>query len=205
MAYKHRVYRPDGTFWISEFRDDTARTVTTYDEAGAVTSTRPYTTSENAQADEAIALAARVDDHETRIARIEAHLWPAPPDPTTPTGVETFDELGGIWPAGGLLLEAGVVYRNVSGVPLTQPPSGFPGDPAQWDHLFVVALAPDPDPTHPDGYVGPWSAQASYAVGDVVDRDGRYYRCLVAHGAERQGTWEPGPATPTIWTDLGPV
>lgn len=54
-GYQHRVYREDGTFWISEFRDDTARTVTTYDESGAVTSSRPYTAAENAQADETAA------------------------------------------------------------------------------------------------------------------------------------------------------
>ena len=24
-----------------------------------------------------------------------------------------------------------------------------------------------------------------------------------AHGPERQGTWAPGPATPTVWRDIG--
>jgi hypothetical protein len=71
--------------------------------------------------------------------------------------------------------------------------------------MFVEVVTPDPEPTHPDGYVGPWDAQTSYAVGNVVDRNGRYWRCLIAHGAERQGTWGPSSATPTIWTDLGPV
>lgn len=52
MSYQHRVYRPDATFWVSEFRDDAARTVTTYNATGAVTSTRPYTAAENADADE---------------------------------------------------------------------------------------------------------------------------------------------------------
>ena len=66
--------------------DDTARTVTTYDETGAVTSTRPYTADENAAADAAITDAARLDDHAARIERIEAHLWPAAPDePPPPT------------------------------------------------------------------------------------------------------------------------
>ena len=38
--------------------DDASRTVTTYDETGAVTSSRPYTADENATADSAIAEAA---------------------------------------------------------------------------------------------------------------------------------------------------
>ena len=41
----------------------------------------------------------------------------------------------------------------------------------------------------------PWSASASYAVGDLVSRGGIVYRCLIAHGAE--GTWGP-PAT-GVW------
>lgn len=51
MSYKHRVYRPDGSFWVSEWRDDATRTVTTYDETGTVLDTRPYTAEENAEAD----------------------------------------------------------------------------------------------------------------------------------------------------------
>ena len=58
MSYQHRIYRPDGTYWVTEVRDDTTRTVTTYDETGAVTSTRPYTDDENAAADAAVAEAA---------------------------------------------------------------------------------------------------------------------------------------------------
>lgn len=153
---------------------------------------------------------AKMDDLEARVARIEAHLWPAPDAPTDPTDptVPTWGDLGGVWPNEGLLLEGGVVYRNISGVPLTDPPSEFPGAPARWKHLFVVVVGgtdpTDPtDPTRPDGYVGPWSADDTYAVGDVVDRGGRYYRCKVAHGPEYQGTW--GPPQVSVWDDLGEV
>jgi YD repeat-containing protein len=38
---------------IRERRDDTTRTVTTYDEQGNITSERPYTAEENAAADQA--------------------------------------------------------------------------------------------------------------------------------------------------------
>ena len=143
---------------------------------------------------------ARLDDHGQRLARIEAHLWPAPPDPTTPTDAPEWTE-GFVWPIGGLLREGEVVYRNVSGVPLTERPSMFPGSISQWGHLFVVVLAPttpvpDPDPQYPQ-WRGEWSATADYLVGDHVTRGGVVYRCLVAHGAAYAGTW--GPPTTGVW------
>lgn len=67
---------------------------------------------------------ARLDNLAARVARIEAHLWPAPPDDPT---VDDWDGFGGIWPNEGLLREDGIIWRNVSGAPLTTPPSGFPG------------------------------------------------------------------------------
>lgn len=77
-------------------------------------------------------------------------------------------------------------------------------DPGQWAHLFVPAgPQPDPDPQTPEGYVGPWTAQTTYEVGDVVDRAGRYYRCKVAHGPEYEGTW--GPPQESVWDDIGPA
>jgi hypothetical protein len=50
MSYRHRVYREDSSYWVSEFHDDATRTVTFYDEQGAVTGSRPYTTEEIATA-----------------------------------------------------------------------------------------------------------------------------------------------------------
>lgn len=153
-----------------------------------------------------VVAAATLTDLAARVARIEAHLWPAPPDPTTPDD-PTVTDWEGIWPDGGLLRDGGIVWRNVSGVPLTTPPSGFPGEASQWGHLFVVALAPepepDPDPTLPAGYVGDWSASARYEIGDVVSHNGRYWRCLVGHTTH--AGWEPSAATYAVWTDLGPA
>lgn len=194
---------------LTEQGDDTTRTVTTYDPQGNVTSTRPYSDDENAAADAALALAARVDDHDARLARIEAHLWPADPDPEPgePVDAPTWDELDppNWWPANGLLREGETVWRNVSGTVLTTPPSlmpGMPGNAATWSHLFTVALAPDPEPpvTYPA-----WSAQATYEVGDRVTDQGRIWECKVAHGPEYQGTWRPSPGIPQVWADLGPA
>ena len=183
--------------------DDTA--TTTHDRAvelvdGVPTVTwtaRPWTATEQANWAEQNA---RLNDLVARVARIEAHLWPAPPDPTT-SDDPTVDEFDGIWPAGGLIREGGTIWRNVSGVPLTTPPSGFPGAASQWGHLFVAVLAPEP----PAPTVTPWSATTTYTVGDRCAKDGRVWECLVAHGPERQGTWAPGPATPTVWRDIGPA
>ena len=153
---------------------------------------------------------ARLDDLGARVARIEAKLWPADPDPEpdAPIDAPTWSDYGGIWPNGQLLSDGGTVWRNVSGVPLTSPPSGFPGTSSQWGDLFVEVTgetAPvDPDPTRPDNYVGDWSAQATYKVGDVVSHSGEYWRCEIAHGTEYQGTWAPGLAH-NVWTSIGTV
>ena len=178
--------------------NDATRTVTTYNKTGAITSTRPYTADENAAADNAVADTATLTDLAARVARIEQHLWPAPADPTTPDD-PTITDWTGVWPDGGLLRDGGTVWRNVSGVPLATPPSGFPGEASQWGHLFVAVLAPEPEPPVPT--IAGWSASARYEVGDRCTRGGRLYECLVAHGAEYAGTW--GPPQASVWTDLG--
>ena len=159
---------------------------------------RPWTAAELASRAEQDA---RLDNLAERVARIEAHLWPAPPDPTGPDD-PTVTDWQGVWPDGGLLRDGGTVWRNISGVPLTTPPSGFPGTPSQWGHLFVVALAPDPEP-EPVPTVAAWSATARYEVGSRCTRGGRLYECKVAHGAAYAGTW--GPPAAGVWKDLGPA
>lgn len=181
----------DSTGTLIERGDDDTRAV--YDGTGS--KVRDYTQAENDAADEAIAADARMDDLEARVARIEAHLWPADTDPQ-PETAPTWADLGGVWPAGGLLLDGGVIYRNTSGVPLTTAPSSFPGTPSQWGHLFVVAsesVDPDPDPTTPE-----WSPDGvSYEVGDLVTFEGTEYRALQAHTS--QPGWTPA-AAPSLWT-----
>ena len=60
-------------------------------------------------------------------------------------------------------------------------------------------LWPPAAPDAPASDAAPWDPDATYAVDDLVADLGVTYRCLVAHGPERLGTWRPGPATPTIW------
>ena len=83
----------------------------------------------------------------------------------------------------------GTTYRNVSGawLPITASPATYPLG-------YVEEGVPQA--------AKPWGPAATYAKGDRVTRDGKVYECLIAHGPERQGTWGPGPATPTIWRPL---
>ena len=155
---------------------------------------RAWTAEETA---DRIARAAQLDDIRERIARIEATLWPPQPDTTPSADVPTMSGYGGIWPAWSLLSEGGKIWRNVAGVPLTTPPSGFSGLASAWAHLFVLVPPVTTTTTTPAPGIPVWSATAEYKVGDKVTRDGITYRCLVAHGAAYQGTW--GPPNGSVW------
>ena len=77
---------------LRERRDDTTRTVTTYDESGQVTGARPYTTAENAAADAAAAqtaLAATAAQLTTDAAADEAKIAQAIADLLTLLGNDT--------------------------------------------------------------------------------------------------------------------
>lgn len=181
----------EGGILVQEW-DDTIRIFTNH----ATGESRAYSPEENAAADAAIADAATLTDLAARVARIEAHLWPTPPDPDTPDDPSVTDWTG-IWPDGGLIREGGVVWRNVSGVPLTTPPSGFPGSPSQWGHLFVVALAAEPDPEPIDA--PNWTAGTTYKTGDVVTYDGALYEVLQAHTSAAH--WLPD-LSPSLYKPL---
>ena len=183
--------------------DDATRTATTYDATGAMTGTRPYTPRENAVADAAVADAARLDSIEDRLARIEAHLWPpVDPDAEPPATVPTMADYAGIWPAGQLLSDGGKVWRNVTTVPLTTPPSGFPGAPSQWTHLFVEHGGADPEPEPEPGILA-WAVGQQVEVGDKRAHNGRVWTAKLAHTTH--AGWAPSAATHAVWLDSGPA
>lgn len=142
-------------------------------------------------------------DIENRLERIENKLWPPSEEISDPesTDIPEWNDFNGVWPNGQVLRDNGTIWKNVSGVPLTSKPSDFPGDPSSWTHLFIAVLGTE---TPPSEGAEPWSAQASYQVGDIVEHNGKLWECLIAHGAEYQGTWAPGVAH-TVWQELGPA
>ena len=157
---------------------------------------RPYTAKENGAADAELIEEAHAALR-LRIERLERAVFgAASPDPDGPgdPSVKSWDEWGGVVPAGGLLLDVdGVVYRNVTDVPLTTPPSGFPGVPARWSHLWLPVLG---EPDEPGADAEPWAAGVAYEVGDSVTYQGTAYTCLQAHTS--QVGWEPD-AVPALW------
>src|SRR5690606_8995861 len=191
--------------------DDDTRRVTAWDPRDPATLLvdRAYNEEENAQAEQRVlertAAEARIDDLRRRVEILEAAVFGSPEVPTDPDdpSVKTWAQWGGIVPPGQLLLGVdGNVYRNVAGVPLTTPPSGMPGGPGPWGHLWALVLdgeEPD-DPGDPEAPA--WAAGVSYQVGDVVQYNGRLYECKQAHTS--LAGWEP-TNVPALWTDLGPA
>ena len=178
MSYRHREYRTDGTYWVSERRDDTARTVTTYDETGAVASTRPYTEAENAAADEELAAqedaAAQVD----RFAAVESAVL-ATVDLTAKPWTPVTGAHDAVPPQAERVMDDGHTYRNISGQWLSHSPYEYPrgyecldcepaGEWPQW-------VQPQP------GVVDPYAKDAK-----VTHKDQRWTSNLDGN------VWEPG-------------
>ena len=195
-----RIYA-DGV--LVEEWDDQTRTYTDHTTDPPVV--RPYTQQENLAADRGAESAAAITDLQRRVEILEAAVFGSPEVPTDPEdpSVKMWAQWGGIVPPGQLLRDVdGSVYRNVAGVPLTTPPSGMPGGPGPWGHLWALALdgeEPD-DPGEPEAPA--WAAGVSYQVGDVVQYNGRLYECKQAHTS--LAGWEP-TNVPALWTDLGPA
>ena len=105
--------------YLQERADDSARTVTTYDEHGNLTETRPYTPDENAAADaraESTALSA-VD----KLAAIEAAVL-ATVDLTAKPWTPVTGAHDAVPPLAERIMDDGHTYRNVSGQWLSHSP-----------------------------------------------------------------------------------
>lgn len=106
---------------------------------------------------------------------------------TDPT-VKNWAAWGGAVPAGAYLLDTdSKVYQNVSGNVLTTPPTGMPGGPGPWTHLWKPLVAAGG---------GAWAAGVAYKTGDLATYQASTYKCLQGHTS--QPGWEP-PAVPAIW------
>lgn len=95
--------------------------------------------------------------------------------------------------AGSTRTFEGVLYRNVSGVPLAHSPAEYP---AGWELVGegVDPVVPDPD-DHPA-----WSPDAvAYIAGNIVTYDGGGYECIQPHTS--QTGWTPA-AVPALWNKI---
>lgn len=150
---------------------------------------RPYTAAENAEQDTLDALdaeqSARLDDITSRVARIEAKLWPPAPE-TTPADPATVTTWPGILYPGQTYRDIdGAVVRNITTVPITTPRSAMPNGGKPWDgQLWQVVTTTQP-PTNSTA----WRVGATYKAGDIVTYNGKTYRVLQAHTS--QIGWEP--------------
>ena len=167
--------------------DDTARTVTTYDEAGAVTSTRPYTEAENAAADEAAATRAEAEQQQARYETHEAIL-----DATASlmTGAHTD---GQPWaqptgahdavPLGITVTNGGKTWRSKHHANVWPPSPSSPW----WEEVTNG----DPGPQ-------PWALGTYYKPPTKVTFAGKTYECTFEHLA--QPGWEPNnPTMHAVW------
>lgn len=141
--------------------------------------------------------AARLEELEERVRHLEAAVWPPDPAPGDGVDLDDWPEFSGTWHDGKIIREGGRLWRNVSGVPLTTPPSGFPGTSGQWTHLFVEVTTADPELPADDGtppeWVQPTGTHDAYTTGDRVTFQGDTYESLVDGNV-----WSPD-ANPAGW------
>jgi hypothetical protein len=158
--------------------DNATRTYTERDEAGAITLTRPYTTAENAAADQEAAQNAQLTDLDARVAALAAYVFGQVPPPSTATPWVDGTPI----PPGGLVSFGGSTYKNISGAWLVASPSVYPNG---WSLQGAPVTA--------------WAVGVAYKVGDHVTYQGSTYQCLTAHTS--QAAWDPADA-PSLWQKL---
>ena len=165
----------DGSTNAGESQDSTTDGTTNGD-----TPTEGDASQDDAAADEGAADEDQADDADTDAAA-QASTDPA---------IKTWAQWGGVVPAGSLLKDTdSKVYRNVAGVPLTTPPSGMPGGPGPWTHLWAVITI--------SAGGAAWATGVAYKVGDVVTYQSKTYKCAQAHSS--QAGWDP-VSVPALWT-----
>ena len=161
---------------LRERRDDTTRTVTTYNAAGTLTGTRPYTTAENAAADAAAAAETARAEQAARAATAEAVITAtvALMDQAHTDGQPWVQPLGAhdAYPLGAKVAHKGKTWAN-----LTPANVWIPGTTG-WRE--VVAEGPAP-------WVQPTGGHDAYPLGAKVAHKGKTWTSIAA-----ANVWEPG-------------
>ena len=171
--------------FLIEQGDDTTRTVTTYDESGAVTETRPYTADENAAADGVQAEESAREERRIKAERDRAIL------DATAALMESAHEDGAAWvqptdahdayPLGRTVTHGGKTWENITPANVWEP--GVSG----WREQVAQGYPP---------WVQPTGGHDAYKVGDRVTFEGSDYESLIAGNV-----WSP-TAYPQGWRKL---
>ena len=164
--------------YLQERADDSARTVTTYDDAGNVIETRPYTAEENAAADarEEAAILGSVD----RFAAVESAVLAAA-SPTAKPWTPVTGAHNAVPPLAERIMDDGHTYRNVSGQWLSHSPYEYPRGYECLDCEPVADWAPWVQPVPGSGTNEPYPKDAR-----VTHKDQRWTSNLGGN------VWEPG-------------
>ena len=165
--------------------DDTARTVTTYDETGAVTGTRPYTADERAAADASAAAAAEQAAREAQQATDRAIL-----DATAALMAGAHAD-GQPWvqptaahdsyPLGITVTHGGKTWENLTPANVWRP--GVSG----WREVVAEGYP---------AWVQPTGGHDAYGIGDRVSFEGADYESTI-----NGNVWSP-TAYPAGWRKL---
>lgn len=162
---------------LQEWWDDDTRTVTTYNAAGALLTSRPYTTAENTAADAAAAAQAARDEAETRRVTHEAIL------DATAALMQDAHEDGQPWvqPTGAhdaYALGATATHGGKTWESLTPANVWAPGV-SGWREVTTGGGIP--------AWVQPTGAHDAYPLGAQVTHNGETWTSTTA-----ANVWEPG-------------
>lgn len=176
-----RTYQ-DGV--LVEYRDDTALTVTVYNDDGTVASSRPFTADEITAARAAAFERAMITDLEARVIALEAVVFKvAPPGQTAPAWAST-----GTYPPKAAVSYGGKVWVNQTGAWLNG--SYVPGDTL---HPFW-SQQPSTAPI-------PWVVGMSLVKGMFVSNGGHVYQWASPDATKAPANWAPtGTVSTAAWT-----
>lgn len=173
---------------IVEFRDDATRTVTTYDETGAVTSTRPYTEDENTAVDAELAARAEAEQQQARYEEHEAILdaTAALMQQAHTDGEEWTQPIGAhdAYPLGATVTHGDKTWENITPANVWEP--GVSG----WREQVAEGYP---------AWVQPTGGHDAYNTGDRVSFEGTNYESRIDGN-----TWSPADY-PAGWRVLSPA
>lgn len=167
---------------LREQWDDGTRTYTAWDASGVQTSTRPYTTQENADADNRATNEAQVFSLEKRVKALEDYVFKASPPSTTAVPWTATN-----WPPGSLVSYGGKNWKN--NTPSWLNALCVPGDTLHpfWSEQGATAT--------------PWATGMNLVTGQFVSNGGHVYQWAQAPVTNAPANYAPtGTVSTASWT-----